>query len=136
MFLGTYQTKFTGIGRVILPNNLRKEIFGNSVILSRGFENCIWGFDKKDFEKEAKKTLEVSATEERARFLRRFVFASAMPAELDNQGRFVIPSALLTYAKLKREVVIIGAGDRFEIWDKENWQKHLREVEKLYGRFP
>lgn len=134
MFLGEYQTKIFSPGRVILPKNLRKEISGNFVILSKGFENCVWGFDKKDFEEEAQKTLEVAATEERARFLRRYVFASAMPAELDRQGRFTVPSALLTYAKLEEEVVIIGAGDHFEIWEAKLWQKHMREVEKLYGR--
>lgn len=133
MFLGEYQTKFFSPGRVILPKNLRNELASNVIILSKGFEDCIWGFSEKDFNREAKKTLEISVTEERARFLRRYIFASAMPAELDSQGRFTVPSTLLTYAKIKKEAVIVGAGDHFEIWDTKIWQKHIMEVERSYG---
>lgn len=135
MFLGEYQTKFTGKGRVVLPKIMRQELGENKmIVLSRGFEGCIWGFSQKGFGKEARKQLEISATEERARYLRRYLFSSSVPAELDAQGRFVIPSALLTYANLRKEVVIIGAGDHFEIWNSTLWKKHLKLVEKEYAR--
>lgn len=135
MFLGEYQVKFSAKGRVILPKVMRQELSEERmVVLSRGFEKCIWGFSKKGFEVEAKKQLEESVTEERARNLRRYLFSGSVPAELDSQGRFVIPSALLTYAKVKFEVVLIGAGDHFEIWNKRFWKKHLATIEREYGR--
>ena len=134
MFLGEYRTKFTGKGRVILPHKFRQELKSREVILSRGFENCIWGFDLTDFEAEAKKQLEISATEERARYMRRYLFSGSESAELDAQGRIIIPSALLDFASVKEEVAIIGAGDHFEIWDAKIWKKHIRKVEKDYGR--
>ncbi len=134
MFLGEYILNFSGKGRILLPKKVREEVKGLEIILSRGFENCIWGFTPERFEEEAKRQLEISATEERARMLRRYLFSSSVPAELDSQGRFVIPSALLTYAKLGREVVIIGAGDHFEVWNNKLWQKHLKEIERDYGR--
>ena len=134
MFLGEYQLQFSGKGRILLPKKIRQELKGELIILSRGFENCIWGFSPDDFEEEAKKQLEISATEERARYLRRYLFASSVPVELDSQGRFTVPSALLTYAKLGSEVVIIGAGDHFEIWNSKFWKKHIRQVERDYGR--
>ena len=134
MFLGEYTTKFSGSGRVILPKNLRTDLIGNVIILSRGFEGCIFGFDQDTFEKEARRQLEISATEERARIMRRYLFSGSVPAELDSQGRFVIPSALLTFAKLTFEVVIIGAGDHFEIWNTKIWKKHLKKIEEEYGR--
>ena len=134
MFLGEYQTKFTGKGRVILPHKFRQELKGKEVILSRGFENCIWGFDIKDFEIEARKQLEISATEERARYMRRYLFSSSESVELDAQGRIIIPSALLDFASVAEAVVIIGAGDHFEIWDAKLWKKHIRKVERDYGR--
>ena len=134
MFLGTYEIKFTGVGRVILPKKLRSEIVGNGIILSRGFEKCIWGFSKKDFEREAKKALEVSATEEQARKMRRYLFSGSEPVELDKQGRFIIPAALLDFARVVREIVIIGAGDHFEIWDKKNWKTHIIGLGRIYGR--
>ena len=134
MFLGEYKGKFTGQGRVILPKKLREGISGDEIILSKGFEGCIWGFDKKVWEKEAEKQLEVSAVEEKARLLRRYLFASVATVELDEQGRFVIPSSLLDYASLTKEVVIIGAGDHFEVWNIEQWVKQLKRLEEDFGR--
>ena len=54
--------------------------------------------------------------------------------ELDAQGRFIIPSALLEYARVNGEIVMIGAGDHFEIWQKKIWQRHLKSMEREYGR--
>lgn len=135
MFLGEYQTKFTGQGRVVLPKKLRLELSSGVIVLSRGFENCIWGFSKDDFEKEARKQLELSITEERARNLRRFIFSGSIEVDIDVQGRFVIPVGLLKHASLnkKSEVVIIGAGDHFEVWEKERWKDKLKEMEEEYG---
>ncbi len=134
MFLGEYQAKFSGKGRVILPKKLREAISGKEIILSRGFEGCIWGFDLKVWEHQAEKQLEVSAVEEKARNLRRYLFSSSIQVEFDEQGRVVIPGSLLTYAKIKKEVSLIGAGDHFEIWGKSEWEKESKRLEKEYGR--
>ena len=135
MFLGEYKLKFTGKGRIVLPKLMRQELGEEKVIiLSRGFEGCIWGFSRIGFEEEAKRQLEISATEERARLLRRYLFSGSVSAELDIQGRFIIPESLLAYAKLKEEVAIIGTGDHFEVWNIDFWARHLKEVEKEYGR--
>ena len=135
MFLGEYRTKFTGRGRVILPKKIRSGLSDGQIVLSRGFENCVWGFSKEDFEKEAKKQLELPVTEERAREVRRFLFSGSIEVELDAQGRFVIPAGLLGYASLNvnKEVIIIGAGDHFEIWESIRWGKLLKEMEERYG---
>ncbi len=105
------------------------------IVLSRGFENCVWGFSKEDFEKEARKQLELSITEQRARNLRRFIFSGSIEVDLDEQGRFVIPVGLLKYGSLRKrsEVVIIGAGDHFEVWEALRWERQLKEMEKVYG---
>ncbi|MBU1032071.1 division/cell wall cluster transcriptional repressor MraZ [Patescibacteria group bacterium] len=134
MFLGEYQVKFTGRGRIVLPYKFREELTDKVVILTRGFEKCIWGFDLKDFEGTAKKQLEIPATEERARYMRRYLFSSSEPVELDAQGRIIIPSALLDFASVRNEVTVIGAGDHFEIWDTKLWKKHIKEVEVKLGR--
>src|SRR5258708_1304715 len=132
MFLGEYKTKFSGKGRIILPHKFREELSGKKVILSRGFESCIWGFDESDFEEEAKKQLEISATEERARYMRRYLFSGSQSVELDAQGRIIIPSALLDFASVREEIAIIGAGDHFEIWENKLWKKHLETIERKY----
>lgn len=130
MFLGEYHTKFTGQGRIILPKKFRQKLEGNSLVLSRGFEGCIWGFSTSSWEREAGKQMEVSATERGARDLRRYLFSAAEEVELDSQGRFVIPKPLLSYAQLKDEVVLVGTGDHFEVWQPLSWQKLVNTFTK------
>jgi len=134
MFLGEYQTKFSGKGRIILPRKIRQELTSGGVILSRGFENCIFGYDLKDFEEEARKQLEISATEEQARYLRRYLFSGSESVDIDAQGRIIVPINLIDFARVEEEVTIIGAGDHFEIWNLKLWKKHLDEIERDYGK--
>lgn len=129
MFLGEYKTTFTGQGRLVLPKKFRQDnLEEKTVVLSRGFEGCIWGFTLADFEKEAAKQLEMSVTEKGARDLRRYFFSGAEKVILDEQGRFVIPRSLLDYAQLTKEVVLVGAGDHFEIWDSYRWQELIKKL--------
>lgn len=128
--MGEYPVQFTGHGRLVLPKKFRREIKDQEVVLSRGFEGSVWGFSVKDFEKEAVKQMEVSATDRQARDLRRYLFSAAERVTLDDQGRFIIPKALLEYASLSLGAVIIGAGDHFEIWNPEGWRKFIGDLTK------
>lgn len=129
MFLGEYQTKFSGQGRIILPKKFRKELLDNKeIILSRGFEGCIWGYLSKFFEKDVERQLAVLATEKEARYLRRYLFSGAEEILLDEQGRFVIPKNLIEYANLQNEVVLIGTGDHFEIWNPQKWDQIIKKI--------
>ena len=70
-------------------------------------------------------------TEERGRLLRRFTFGQAQQSELDKQGRFVIPEFLSEYAHLFEKIVLVGAGDHFEIWDDKEWKKVEQKVRNV-----
>lgn len=130
MFLGTYQTVFSGKGRVVLPRKFRTELGrAHEVILTRGLDGCIWGFDKHRWEKEAKKQLEISVTEKEGRWLRRYIFSAAEGSGLDKQGRFVIPANLIDFAGIKNDVYLVGAGDHFELWDPDKWEEILKKGE-------
>ena len=61
--------------------------------------------------------------------MQRFFFSGATEAELDKQGRVMIPAALIEHAKLGRNVVVAGVDDHLEIWDRAAWRKELAEVE-------
>lgn len=132
MFLGTFITTFSGKNRIILPKKLRVELQGESIIvLTRGFNGEIWGFTRDDFAIEAEKQLAFPLTEEKGRMLRRFTFAQAEQSDLDKQGRFVIPEFLSEYAKLNEKIVLVGAGDHFEIWSEEEWRSVEQKVRKI-----
>lgn len=128
MFLGSYRTSFDrNSRRIALPKKIRSYLAKNEVILSFGFEKCIFGFDPKSWERESKKEFQKSITEKSSRDIRRFLFSAAERVVLDDQGRFIIPSQLLFFAQIKKPI-IIGSGDHFEIWDESLWGKYKNKV--------
>lgn len=131
MFLGTYRPKLIGERRIALPKKVRKEIKGKKIVLTIGFEKCIFGFNEKDWEEIVKPELSrplFSDTE--GRDLRRKMCMEAMVVELGAQGRFVIPEAMMKYAGIKNKLTLIGAGDHFEIWEEMKWNLYLKQTEK------
>ena len=129
MFLGSYEPSFDLTSRrIALPKKIREYLATSQIILSYGFEKCIFGYDTTTWKEESQKQLAIPITTHRARDLRRFFFSGAESVVLDNQGRFVIPSNLLNWAQIARPV-IIGAGDHFEIWEESRWQVKQKQIE-------
>ncbi len=128
MFLGSYVPSFDlTTRRIALPKKIRDYLATSEIILSYGFDKCLFGFDIKSWQQEANKQLNLPLTDKRSRNIRRFFFSSAIRIMLDDQGRFVIPLALLEYAQIK-EPVITGSGDHFEIWDQQIWKEQLKKI--------
>jgi MraZ protein len=124
LFLGEYDHALDERGRVTLPKKIRQELGERDVVLSRGFDACIFGFDKESWEKEATKQLEAPVTDADARAIRRYMFAGAEKVEADKLGRILLPTLLKEYAHIARDVMVIGAGDHFEIWDTQAWKEY------------
>lgn len=128
MFLGSYVTSFdTKSRRIALPKKIRDYLATSEIILSFGFEKCIFGFSGPDWEKESIKQTEQPLTARSARDTRRFIFSSARSIQFDSQGRLVVPVDLLSYAEVKKPIVI-GAGDHFEIWDETIWNNYQKQI--------
>lgn len=129
MFLGSYITYFSGKNRLMLPKKIRREL-GNDekfyVIL--GDDGEIWGFDQKQWVKETENILKEPLSSKTGRVKRRDFFSRADECFLDRQGRFILPQEFVQYSELKEEVMIIGAGDHFEIWDLKRWKKIIDHV--------
>ena len=131
LFLGEYDHALDDRGRVTLPRKIRQELEEREVVLSRGFDRCIFGFDRASWEKEAGKQLEAPVTELKAREVRRYMFSGAQKAEIDKLGRILLPAQLKEYASINRDVVIIGAGDHFELWDKQTWEAYTAKLTQV-----
>lgn len=128
MFLGEYQPNITEGSRIALPKKLRDQIHGDDVILSRGFEKCIFLYDKEDWMNEAQKQVENPISDIKTRDLKRYMFASASESAIDSQGRLVLPTTLKSYANIDKKTAVVGAGDHIEIWDADAWLKHLEKI--------
>lgn len=133
-FTGEYKYNLTEKNRVALPKRFRIEIEGDQVILSKGSERCIEGFDRFKWQEMVKIYLTVPYTDEKGREMRRRVFSSAQHVELDKQGRMVLPEQMLVWAGLKGKVgepvIVVGVGDHFELWEESRWlrKNHKPEV--------
>ena len=126
VFFGEYQQAFSGQGRLVLPKKLRELLKGNVFILAKGFDFCLAGYDKEDWEDRAKALLSVSLLDKENLEKRRFVFSSAVYLEIDDQGRFVIPRSMIEYAGLNEKATIVGVGDHFEVWSLTKWEKYQK----------
>ncbi len=130
MFLGEYQPNITEGSRIALPKKLRDQITGDEVILLRGFEKCIFVYDRQDWIAESNKQIENPITDSRTRDLKRYMFAGASESTIDSQGRIVIPTNLKDYAGIDKKLAVIGAGDHAEIWDFDSWETHLEKISR------
>ncbi len=126
MFLNDTTHAMTGNGRVSLPKRFQKELSrdesGNICgVLTIGFEGCLFLFSEEGFKSMyAEQNTEVFTTPE-ARKRQRLFFSRSHEFTLDGSGRLIVPERFRLAAGLTDEVVMVGAGDRAEIWNPTKW---------------
>ena len=120
MFMGEYHHTIDDKGRIIIPSKFREEL-GEKFIITRGIENCLFVYSLDSWKKITDKLETLPFTKKDARQFVRFFLSGATIAEFDKQGRVNITSPLITYANLQKDCVVIGTGDRLEIWSQEDW---------------
>ncbi len=132
VFLGTHSPRLDEKGRIILPAKFREEL-AEGLVLTRGQERCIYVFSQKEFERIHESMREAPLSSKQARDYIRVFLSGASDEVPDKQGRVTIPPALRAYAGLDRELAVIGAGTRAEIWDAEAWNEYLNEKESAFS---
>ena len=126
MLMGEFHHTIDEKGRLIIPSKFREEL-GNNFIITRGLEECLFIYSMENWNKITSKLNSLPFTKRDARSFTRFFLSGATAAEFDKQGRINITSPLVSYAELKKECVIIGVGDRLEIWSSEKWNNFYEE---------
>lgn len=123
---GEYPHSLDAKGRVNFPAKLRAEL-GERFIITRGLDNCLSVYSEEQWQIiEAKLN---ALPYSKGRKIQRFFFASAVEVEPDKQGRIVIPQNLRDYAFLTKDIMIIGASSRAEVWDKDRYEKNREDFE-------
>ena len=129
MFLGEYEHTLDDKNRLTLPAKFR-QAFADGVVVTRGMDGCLVVYTPENWERFVAVRLEgLDPFSKEARQMSRFIFSGATEAELDRQGRVMLPPALIQHAKLGREVVVAGVRDHVEIWDRAAWREQLQDVE-------
>ena len=127
MFMGEYHHSLDDKGRLIIPAKLRTEL-GDNFIITRGIEKCLFVYPEKRWEGIVQKLESLPFTKKDARNFTRFFLSGATVAEFDKQGRVNITSPLIAYAGIEKDCIIIGTGDRLEIWSKDAWNEFFNSA--------
>ncbi|CAM3525215.1 transcriptional regulator MraZ [Isoptericola cucumis] len=132
LLLGTYTPKLDEKGRLILPAKFRARL-APGLVMTRGQERCLFLLPMDEFGRMYEQVRQAPVTSRQARDYLRVFLSGASDEVPDKQGRVVVPPALRAYAGLDRDVAVIGAGTRVEIWDRPTWETYLAEQESAYS---
>jgi MraZ protein len=128
MLLGEYRHNLDTKGRMAVPAKFRESLNAGAII-TRGIDSCLFVFTNSDWEELVKKLIALPIAQANSRAFVRLMLAGATDVALDNQGRILIPDYLRKYANLKKEVVVAGLYNRFEIWDNVEWNNYKAKTE-------
>ena len=129
MLLGEHEHSIDDKNRITLPAKFRA-VFAAGVVLTRGMDGCLYAYRSEDWDHLVESRLaELDPLSKEGRRMQRFFFAGATEADLDKQGRVMIPAPLIQHGGLGRNVVIAGMRDHLEILDSATWRKEMKEVE-------
>jgi MraZ protein len=132
MFRGSSFHTIDSKGRIIIPTRFRDIIRaggGNGIVVSR-MDKGLVSYTLEEWSKIESKILSLAEKSENMRRFRRVFIGGSFECSCDNQDRILIPPALRQYAELKKEIVLIGVLDHFEVWSRENWDKENMNMEK------
>jgi len=133
IFTGLYRHVIGEKNRIFIPSKFRKntDIF----IITPGFDNCLYGYEKNSWIEINKKIDNIDMKDKnKIRAFKRMFFSISNEVKCDILGRIIIPGELKTKAKIKKKVVIVGVGDRFEIWAEELWKKYEKKSENIFKK--
>lgn len=120
--MGEYNHTIDAKGRLIIPSKFR-ETLGDEFVVTKGLDGCLFVYDNKEWSAFEEKLKSLPLTNKDARQFVRFFLAGATLAEVDKQGRILVPANLRQFAGLEKEVVLVGVASRVEIWSKAKWEE-------------
>lgn len=121
---GEYRHSLDAKGRVFMPAKLREEL-GDTFYVTLSMDSCLCVYSSDNWQRFSDKVNAMSYVQQRKM---RPLFAFAAKCELDSQGRALIPAHLREYAKLTKNVTVLGCNDHAELWDEDTWDG-IRDIE-------
>ncbi len=140
-FYGEYQFVMDQKNRVFIPAKFRDELKKEKAkhfMITIGLDGCLYIFPPSSWNELMKNNMEIfkSENKEEERAFKRFFFSNASEAEIDEQGRILISNSHKNYAAITRDVIIIGAGNKIELWSKEKWLEYSEtKIKKSIEKF-
>ena len=127
-FTGEYDCKLDAKGRMVLPSKIKNSLpegSGDEIVVRRGFEPCLVLYPMLEYKKIFSKIAGLNEFNAEYRNLQRNFFRGNAIVELDSAGRILIPKNMLAFAGLEKESIVVGMGNRVEIWDASKYDEYL-----------
>ena len=140
MFQGAVQLNLDSKGRLAIPSRHRDVLLSEcagQLVLTADADGCLLFYPQPEWEPIRDKLLKMSALDPRIRALQRRLIGYAEEVEMDAAGRVLISAALRSYATLDKRVMLIGQGNKFELWDEAKWTAQQQvELSFAHGELP
>lgn len=125
-FIGEFEATLDAKGRFLFPMGFKKQLpekDAEPFILNRGFEKCLSLYTSKSWEPIFSELSNLNDFDPKVRQFKRYFLNGATQVSLDNAGRLLVPKNLVEYAALEKDIVLVSAIDKIEIWDKMKYQQ-------------
>lgn len=135
-FTSEYECKLDAKGRLVLPARIKNglpETSGNELVVGLGYEKCLMVYPIIEFKKLYAKVAGLSEFNPDYRKLQRNFFRGNTVVELDNSGRFLIPKQMLNYAQLEKQVIVVGMGNKVELWNPDFYKEQLYDNQNEFS---
>lgn len=124
MFRGINPISLDNKGRMAMPAKYRdrlRDCCAGQLVITIDRDHCLLVYPLPEWEEVEQKLVRLSSTNKQARGLKRLLLGHADECEMDAQGRILLPAPLREYARLDKRVVLVGQGNKFELWDEQTW---------------
>jgi MraZ protein len=125
MFQGATQLNLDSKGRLAIPARYRDMLVAHcsgELVLTADADGCLLAYPQPDWQPIREKLLKLSALNPKIRALQRRLIGYAEDVVMDGAGRVLISPTLRSYAALDKRVMLVGQGNKFELWDEAKWQ--------------
>jgi MraZ protein len=133
MFQGAFQLNLDGKGRLAIPSRYRDMLLAHcsgQLVLTADADGCLLMYPQQEWLPIREKLMQLSAFNPRMRALQRFLVGHAEDVVMDAAGRVLVSPTLRSFAALDKHVMLVGQGNKFEVWDVARWQA---QHEKMSG---
>jgi MraZ protein len=127
MYLGQYQLFVDNDQQLVIPESFSK-LFVDGAYVTRGFEQNLMILNDKYFQEIYKRVVSLNIADPLARLLLRLILGYASKLKLNQTGKIIIPSDLMSFAGLEKGIILVGQGDYIEVWSLANWEKQATKL--------
>lgn len=134
MFRGIAQLNLDSKGRLAVPARHRDALLercGGHLVITADADRCLLVYPLPDWELIQQRLEGLSNLDARVRDLQRRLIGFAVDVDMDAAGRVLISPALRQYAQLDKNVVLVGQGKKFELWNKDGWDQFIETAGRL-----